>query len=120
MAIQFEETNSGSTLEVKAIGKLTHEDYQRFGPEFDRLAAEHGKLRVLFDLSGLDGWEAEAMWDDLKLGIKHHADLERLAVVGDRTWEKWMSVLWRPFTSGEMRYFDKAQLEAARAWLAGK
>jgi hypothetical protein len=37
MAVRLNETNDGKVLEVQANGKLAHEDYQHFVPEFERL-----------------------------------------------------------------------------------
>jgi hypothetical protein len=38
--------------------------------------------------------------------------------VGDKSWEKWMAVVCKPFTLAKVRYFDVAELDAAKAWLA--
>jgi hypothetical protein len=117
MAIQLTERNNGNILEVQVRGKLVHEDYQHFVPEFERLVKEHGKIRVLFEMTGFHGWNASALWDDIKFDLKHFSDIERLAMVGDRKWEKGMSVFCKPFTTAKIRYFDIAQTTEARAWL---
>jgi hypothetical protein len=51
MPIQLNEENGG---------KLATVDYERFVPEFERLVRQHGKLRLLFDMTGFHGWEAGA------------------------------------------------------------
>lgn len=117
MAIQLTEKNDGKILEVQVGGKLTHENYQHFVPEFVRLAKQHGKIRLLFEMADFHGWEGGALWDDLKFDLKHFADIERLAMVGERKWEKGMSVFCKPFTTAKIRYFDRAALAEARAWL---
>ena len=120
MPLQLTEKNAGKVLEVQVTGKLAHEDYQHFVPEFDRLVGVHGKLRVLFEMVDFHGWSAGALWDDIKLDVKHFADIERLAMVGEEQWEKGMSVFCRPFTTANIRYFDRAALGEARAWLEGE
>jgi hypothetical protein len=67
------------------------EDYEHFVPEFERLVRQHGKLRVLFDMTGFHGWEASALWEDIKFDSKHFADIERLAMVGKTSG----STVWR-------------------------
>lgn len=118
MATRLTEKNGGRVLEVAVSGKLTHDDYERFIPAFERLAEQHGKLRVLFEMTDFHGWEAAALWDDIKFDLKHFSDIERLAMVGDRQWEKGMSAFCRPFTTATIRYFDQAAIEDARAWVA--
>ncbi len=43
--------------------------------------------------------------------LKYSANIERLAMVGDKTWENGMSASCRPFTSAKVRYFDLAAPE---------
>jgi hypothetical protein len=118
MSIKLNEGNGGRLLEVQASGKLTHDDYQHFVPEFDRLFKEHGKLRMLFQMVDFHGWQMSAIWDDIKFDVTHFKDIDRLAMVGDKKWEQGMSVFCRPFTTAKIRYFDQAAIEEARQWLA--
>ena len=88
MSIKLNEENGGKVLEVHVSGKLVKADYEHFVPEFERLVRQHGKLSVLFDMTGFHGWEAAAMWEDTKFAIKHFADIDRLAVVGEKRWQQ--------------------------------
>lgn len=119
MATKLNENDESKVLEVQVTGKLTHDDYQRFTPTFERLVKQHGKIRVLFNMVDFHGWEAGALWDDIKFDVKHFSDIERLAMVGDKKWEKGMSAFCRPFTTAKIQYFDAAAIEEARAWLEG-
>ena len=55
--------------------------------------------------------------DNIKFDLKHFSDIERLALVGEKRWEKGMSVFCRPFTTAKIRYFDRPAVAEARAWL---
>lgn len=57
------------------------------------------------------GWEGAALWDDIKFDLKHFSDIERLAMVGDRGWEKGMSLFCRPFTTAKICYFDESKAD---------
>jgi ubiquinone/menaquinone biosynthesis C-methylase UbiE len=117
MAIQLAEKSGGRILEVRISGKLTQKDYRRFVPEFERLTQQHGKIRILFEMEDFHGWKASGLWEDVKFDLKHFADIERLAMVGDRRWQRWMSEFCRPFTTAEIRYFSRSAAGGARAWL---
>lgn len=119
MPAKLNEKNSGRTLEVEVTGKLTHDDYRQLLPAFERLVKQHGKIRVLFEMADFHGWEASALWDDIKFDLKHFSDIERLAMVGDKKWEQGMAAFCRPFTTAKIRYFDRAALQEARAWVEG-
>lgn len=119
MSAHVTETQAGKVLEVRVSEKLTHADYEAFVPEFERLVRQHGKIRVLFEMSDFHGWDAAALWDDIKLDMSHFGHIEKIAMVGDRRWEQWMATVCKPFTTATIRYFDRADLEQARAWVAG-
>lgn len=118
MSVQLSEKSNGKILEVQASGKLTADDYKEFVPEFQRLVQHHGKISLVFEMRNFHGWEAAALWKDIQFDFKHFADIDRLAMVGDKTWENWMADFCRPFTTAKIRYFDLAEVEAARRWVA--
>lgn len=118
MPIKLTELNGAKVLEVTASGKLTDEDYQQcFIPEFERLTQQPGKIRLLFEMTQFHGWEPKAAWDDFKLNIKYHHDIERVAMVGEKKWQHWLTEFAKPFTSAKVRYFDRTEAEQARAWV---
>jgi len=117
MSVELIEDHEGKVLTVRATGKLETEDYDHFLPEIERLIKQHGKIRVLFDMHDFHGWKLGAAWEDLKFDIKHYADIERLAVVGERDWEKWMTTFCRPFTTAKIKYFDHQDREQAVEWV---
>jgi hypothetical protein len=115
--IQLNEENGGKLLVVHVIGTLVKADYGPFVSDFERLLRLHGKLNVLFDMTGFHGWDAGAAWKDLKFDVKHFADIERLAAVGDKKWQHGVAELFKPFTKAAIRYFDQADAAEARQWL---
>ena len=104
-------------VEVKITGKLHKEDYEEFVPSIEKLVTEHGKLRLLACMRDFHGWDLKAMWEDLKFDLKHFNDIELLAVVGDKQWEKWMTFFCKPFTTAEVRYFDAGEYDQAKDWI---
>jgi hypothetical protein len=118
MPINLTEENGGKMLTVHVSGKLVKADYERFVPEFERLVRQHGKLRVLFDMTGFHGWTAGALWADTKFAVHHFSDIERLAVVGEKKWQEGMATFCKPFTKATIRYFDHADAAEALKWLA--
>jgi hypothetical protein len=112
-----EEELHGNILEVKLHGKLTREDYLKWVPHSERLIRMKGKLRMLVELEDFHGWDAGAVWEEFKWDIKHFRDVERVAVVGETKWERWMTSFCKPFTTAEVRYFEPYELESARTWI---
>jgi hypothetical protein len=117
MPIQLNEESGGKVLVLHISGKLVKADYEHFVPEFERLLGQHGRLRLLFDMSDFHGWEGSAVWEDVKFDVKHFADIERLAMVGNKKWQHGMAMFFKPFTKATTQYFDLANTAAARKWL---
>jgi hypothetical protein len=112
-------TSHRDILVVHVSGKLTKQDYLRLVPEFDRLVQKQGKINMLFEMRRFRGWEPAALWKDIKLEFNHFKDIKRLAMVGENRWAELMSRVSRPFTTAEIRYFDRTAAKVARAWVQG-
>jgi hypothetical protein len=119
MPIHINEPGDRNFLEVHVSGILSQADYKRFVPEFERLVREHGKLHLLFDMTGFHGLEAAAIWEEIKFDVKHLTDIERCAMVGDKQWQHVMTIICKPFTKAKIEYFDHTDVAGARQWLDG-
>jgi hypothetical protein len=109
-----------NVLGFKMSGKLHDEDYKTFVPMVDQAIAKDGKVRILAVFHDFHGWDAHALWDDIKFSTTHCTKIERIALVGEKAWEKGMAAVCKPFTMAKIRYFDTSELDAAEAWLAEK
>jgi len=117
MPIHINEPSGGKSIDVHVSGTLSQTDYENFVPEFERLVRQHRKLRLLFDMTGFHGWEAAALWEEIKFDSKHLAGIERFAMVGDMRWQRVMAAFCKPFTKAKMQYFDHTNTAMARKWL---
>ena len=86
-------------------------------PTVESFLAAEGKVEAIRPVGGFSRRDLHALWDDLKFGLKHYSDFDRIAMVGERKWEKWMVQVSKPFTKAKMRYFDASQVDEAWAWL---
>ena len=118
MAIELTGNSDTKLLEVKASGKLSAEDYDDFEPAVTSLIDATGKINILFTMHDFHGWELGAVWEDIKFATKHCKDIDKIAMIGENTWERWMATICKPFTLSKIRYFDAGDEDAARAWLA--
>jgi len=106
------------TVGFKLSGKLHDEDYKRFVPLVDAEVAKEGKVNVLAEFHDFRGWDAKALLDDIKFSTTHCTKINKIALVGDKAWEKWMAHVCKPFTMAKVNYFDIRQMDAAKTWLA--
>lgn len=117
MSLIIHEKKSGKILEVTVSEKLTKEDYQLFVPQVEKDIQENGKIRILLNMHDFHGWNVGGLWEDIKFDLKHFSDIERLAMVGDKKWEKSMAAFCKPFTTAKIRFFAPEEIDAAKQWL---
>ena len=117
LSIGIEKVGNDFFLSLKAIGKLTHEDYEKINPMID--SALEGitdpKIKVFIDGSELEGWELRAAWDDFKLGLKHGGEFSKIAIFGNKKWQEYSAKIGSWFISGDVEYFEDA--DKALTWL---
>jgi hypothetical protein len=118
MTVEFIEQTQQPVLEIRLEGKLTKDDYERLIPEAERMIEDHGKGRLLVIMHDFHGWDVSAAWEDTKFAIKHFNDIEKVAIVGETTWQKGMTAFCKPFTGAEVRFFEEGRLGEARKWVA--
>jgi hypothetical protein len=106
------------TVGFKMSGKLHDADYKKFVPLVDAEIAKEGKVNVLAQFHDFHGWDAKALWDDTKFSTTHCTKFKKIALIGEKTWERWMAKVCKPFTMAKLRYFDVSEIDAAKAWLA--
>jgi SpoIIAA-like len=117
MSVAIEKEADGKILLVCVSDKLTRDDYRRFVPEIEEQVMRHGRIRIMFEMRDFHGWTVGAMWEDVKFDVKHFSDIERLAIVGEKAWERGMAAFCRPFTRAKMRYFHRNESGEAWRWL---
>lgn len=117
LSIGIERINNNFFLSFKAIGKLTHEDYETITPLLENAleGINEPKIKAFVDCSEFEGWELQAAWDDLKLGLKHGNEFEKIAILGHSNLLEFGSKIASWFIHGEVKYFEN--LNEAMSWL---
>lgn len=117
LSIGIERMESRFFLTLKAVGKLTHEDYNTINPFIDSAlqGVKEPKVSVFIDGSELEGWELRAAWDDFRLGLKHGNKFDKIAIFGNKNWQRYAAKIGAWFVSGEIKYFDDSTV--ALDWL---
>lgn len=108
--------SSERVIGIKVSEKLTEKDYKTLVPLIEEAIRKQGKIRLLWDMDDFEGWNVDALWQDLKFDTEHKDDIERLALVGDKQWEKWISQPTKLFFD-KAKYFDRDRVTEAWTWL---
>ncbi|MGH7681749.1 MAG: STAS/SEC14 domain-containing protein, partial [Candidatus Eiseniibacteriota bacterium] len=88
-------------------------------PAVDALFSRERKVRFLYHLGeDFTGFEPGAMWDDAKLGLKHLAGWERVAIVSDVEWIRGAVRLFGVAMPGHVQVFPNRELGEATRWVS--
>ena len=63
------------------------------------------------------GWDMHAAWDDFSFGMTHWHHFEKMALVGDKAWEKISAQAADVLMRGEVRFFDLKERDTAWKWI---
>ena len=105
---------------LEAVGDVEKDDYEKvLVPAVEEAIAQHGKARIVYVLGPeFDEYEGGAVWEDLKLGVRHPASFERTAIVTDAGWARAAAKLFSVLWPGKARAFPLGELDAAKRWAA--
>jgi len=103
--------SSGNVIGYKASGKLTAADYEKLVPEVEALVRQEGNIRILMDLEEFEGEEVKARASDLKFGHEFRKNIDKMAFVGDKRWEKLMAPL------AKLSMHMKPNISTPRIWI---
>lgn len=109
--------SAGNIIGFQAVGNIQKEDYAQLTTELEAALTAADSLRLLLDLAEFEGEEMKAWGADLKFGHEFRKKIEKMAIVGDKKWQKWLAALADPFYAREAQYFPTTERDAAWAWL---
>lgn len=112
-------TSDGSVIEVIVNGRLLREENKELIVQLEAAIERHGSIRLLIRLEDFRGVDIRAVIEGLKSDCRHLGKFERIAVVGDRLWEEWITRIGALVVTVETRYFDVHSLPEAEAWILG-
>jgi hypothetical protein len=104
---------------VKAVGRLSKDDYERvFDPLLDAARRDGRRLRLLYQFGPeFEGLSPGAAWEDAKLGLASLRLFDGLAVVTDVSWIRESTRLIGFLMPCPVRVFGNGQLAEATDWL---
>ncbi len=108
-----------NVLAVKAVGKVTGEDYsQVLIPAVEERLNKYDKIRFIYDLGrDFQGFTAGALWDDALVGFRHLTAFEKIAVVSDEEWITAAVRFFALFIPCPVKIFRTGEMSTAQLWI---
>lgn len=114
--IEKMDKSKGKLLGFRLIGDVTKADYEVLVPEVQRVIDQEGSASLLIDLEDFRWEKIEAWASDLNFGRTYHDKIDKLAIVGDKTWEEILTSFGKAYAQ-ESKHFHTKDREQAWEWL---
>jgi hypothetical protein len=108
--------NDRIKLEFKIEDNLKIADYEKLVGILEPLTTKR-KVSLLIVLVNFQGWNDDDFEKYAQFAAKYFEKIDRIAVVGEQTWIKGISIFCKPFVRAKVRYFSPFELENAREWI---
>ena len=104
--IETMERSTGSILGYKVSGQVDKADYRTLVPAVEAAIAKHSSVSLLFDLTDFK-WEKVSAWgSDLNFGKQFHNSIDKMAIVGNKSWEGQITKLAQPYYAKAAKFFE--------------
>ena len=115
--IETMDRSTQTVLGVKVSGTVTKDDYEVLTPAVEAAIDANGSVSLLLDLTGFH-WEKVSAWaSDLRFAKQYHDKISKMAIVGDKKWERHLASLCSPYYAKEAKFFESDS--DAWDWLEG-
>ena len=104
--IEAMDRSTQTVLGFKVSGTVTKDDYEVLTPAVEAAIDANGSVSLLLDLTGFH-WEKVSAWaSDLRFAKQYHDKISKMAIVGDKKWERHLASLCSPYYAKEAKFFE--------------
>jgi hypothetical protein len=109
-----------NVLGFSAKGVVTGSDYETvIVPAVKAALSKNQKVRFLYHIGeDFSRFDATAIWEDTKVGLKNLSSWERIAVVTDIEWVRMAVQMFSFLLYGSVRVFHNGEMPTARHWVS--
>jgi len=118
--VEIIETEDPKLIAVKICDRITKDEFIQVKTEIEKVISQYGKFRFLIEAAGLEVPSPGFFMEDFKFILHNHKHAERVAMIGNKTWEKiWLEFV-KLLTSVDVRFFDVSNKAEAWEWIKSK
>lgn len=100
------DSSERNVLGFAVSGDISKDDYKLLTPAVSSAIGQYGNVNILLDMTEFK-WEKVNAWGaDLSFGHELHGSIAKMAIVGNKTWEKHLTKLATPLYAKDAQYFE--------------
>jgi len=109
--------SSANILGFKLFGGITKKQRKQICNILEKQIGESGKIRLILVIEPHRKMDAESLLFDMNFTLTYSDKIERMAVIGNKVWEKTWIALFGLFSHIRIKYFDYSETKAAWKWI---
>ncbi|HEY0897100.1 MAG TPA: STAS/SEC14 domain-containing protein [Sphingobacteriaceae bacterium] len=107
----------GNLVAVRVSGTLTERDFDRYRVLLREKMELYGEIRLYFEMLDFTGWKPASFLENALFDLVHSRKFGKVAMVGEKDWQRWAAGLADLVKAGRVRYFPWHEREFAMAWI---
>jgi hypothetical protein len=116
--VQMLQKPENAILALHITGEISDRETRRIVSAIRTHATPGRRVRLFLRMDHYASFNsAESLYEDLRFCRQCGELIERMAIVGDRSWKATWVALFGLFGAIEMTYFDRSESQAAWQWL---
>ncbi|GEP10051.1 STAS/SEC14 domain-containing protein [Methylobacterium gnaphalii] len=115
--LTYEKKPKSSFAEIVVDGKITDDEMNKVMAAMKADLDSGTKLKLLEDIRTFEGMEPAAFFKDPRFGISMMKGVSHVALVTDAQWLKMVAETFSFVSPTQIKVFERAKIDEARAWL---
>ncbi|PJE44593.1 SpoIIAA family protein [Flavobacterium soli] len=122
--LQILDFTGNNVIATTANDFLGIKDYEKIHPFIHNIIKTGKKVRWYFEMDDGSSTNSTGFWEDGIIEINygnmkftHSDDIETIAIVGEKKWEKCMMAIMKPFANANLKYFELSDKAQAKEWI---
>lgn len=117
MNMQLLPMTRDNLIAMRVSGVLTSQEIDHFKALVRDVIDQFGEVRMYFEMQEFDGWQVDSFLENAFFDITHANRYSKVAMVGEKSWQAWITRLVDIVKRGEVRYFDLDDRLQAVQWV---
>jgi hypothetical protein len=108
---------AGNLVAIRMSGVLVRSDYNEFLTLTKQKVAEFEDIRLFIEIENFQEITVQSLWEEIKFEFKYFNNIDKLAIIGEKDWQRRAASVITAITTAQVRYFDKSEREYALTWI---
>lgn len=104
-------------IAVRVSGRLTSDEIDYFKAIQRDVIDQFGEVRIYFEMEDFEGWETDSFLDNAFFDVTHAHSYSKVAMVGDKKWQAWITKIVNVVKRGEVKFFSLDDRSQAVQWV---